>query len=280
MMQVGSLCRAWGSLPGACSRGAGAEYTSLFGVVDRANMVRRSSAEYRSGNALLGCSITLSSWIREALEARRILTLHPDCFRVRTPLEKAVYQIIRKYCGEQRKWSIGLGRLQAKTGSSSSGKEFRRQIRQIAARWDGQDFLGYRMVFGQDLLTAAYVDGPRRITADSQPEHRRITRRTLDRLCAERPDLDAGLMERAWRTWIVKKGERPRNAQAAFLGFCRRQPLSGKRTEPDPAGDSAPPFPPAAAWWATLTEEQRAAERKRLHLMEGSSSIHWFAPKP
>ena len=53
-------------------------------------MVRGTSPQRRSG-ALLGCSITLSKWICEAIEARRILTLHDDYFRVRRPLDRAVY---------------------------------------------------------------------------------------------------------------------------------------------------------------------------------------------
>ena len=61
-------------------RGGDATYVNLFHVVDRASMVRRDSPEYRSGDAMLGCSIVLSKWIREALEARRVLTLHPDYF--------------------------------------------------------------------------------------------------------------------------------------------------------------------------------------------------------
>ena len=64
-------------------RGEEATYTELFGIVDRASMVRRHSLQRRHGGALLGCSIVLSSWIREALEARRVLTLHNDYFRLR-----------------------------------------------------------------------------------------------------------------------------------------------------------------------------------------------------
>ena len=71
-------------------------------------MVRHHSLERRHGGALLGCSIMLSRWIHEALEARRVLTLHDDYFRLKTPLERAVYQVVRKHCGEQRMWNIGI----------------------------------------------------------------------------------------------------------------------------------------------------------------------------
>ena len=123
-------------------RGEENTYTELFGIVDRASMVRRNSLERRHGGALLGCSVVLSSWIQEALEARRVLTLHGDYFRLRQPLERAVYQLVRKHCGEQPEWRVGLPRLQAKVGSSRQRRDFRGEIRKLASRWDGQDFLG------------------------------------------------------------------------------------------------------------------------------------------
>ena len=246
-------------------RGEEATYTELFGMVDRASMVRRNSLERKHGGALLGCSIVLSRWIREALEARRVLTLHGDYFRLRTPLERAVYQLVRKHCGEQREWTIGLDRLQAKLGSGIRLRDFRRQIRKVADRWDGQDLLGYRIGFGDDLLVVGYTGGgPRRVARDRQPHERRLTPGTLDRLRREHPQLDPGHMELLWRSWAAGKAEAPRNAQAAFLGFCRR--YAGLREEDDrrdrdgprPAlGETA--HPEALRWWDSLTPERREA---------------------
>ncbi|MDE0304958.1 MAG: replication initiator protein A, partial [Albidovulum sp.] len=88
-------------------RGEDAVYTELFGVVDHASMVRGTAPRRRSG-ALLGCSIIPSKWIRAAIEARKILTLHDDYFRVRRPLDRAVHQLICKHCGEQRDWTVQL----------------------------------------------------------------------------------------------------------------------------------------------------------------------------
>jgi len=180
-------------------RGEETTYSRLFGVVDEASMVRRHNRKDRP-SALLGCEIVLSKWIREALEARRVLTLHDDYFRLRTPLDRAVYQVVRKHCGEQREWTIGLAKLQAKLGSGIQVREFRRQIRTVAARWADQDLLGYGIRFGDDLLVARYTDGPRRVRADLQPHERRLTPKTLDTLRREHPGLDPGMMETLWRS--------------------------------------------------------------------------------
>ena len=251
-------------------RGEETTYTELFGIVDRASMVRRHSLQRRHGGALLGCSIVLSKWIREALEARRVLTLHNDYFRLKTPLERAIYQVVRKHCGEQRMWNIGLAKLQAKVGSKRASRKFRADIKAFATRWRDQDFLDYCLEFDNDAdqLVARYANDPRRIPADRQPTERRLTPRTLKTMRRKHPDLDPGQMERLWRNWAARQPEQPRNTQAAFLGFCRRYVelrTTGDfqdRDGPRPAlGEAA--HPEALRWWQGLTpDRQEAAVRE------------------
>ncbi|MYJ96010.1 MAG: plasmid replication initiator [Proteobacteria bacterium] len=247
-------------------RGEESTYTRLFGVVDEASMVRRHSLQRRYGGALLGCSIMLSKWILEALEARRVLTLHNDYFRLRTPLERAVYQVVRKHCGEQRMWNIGLVKLQAKVGSRIRLRDFRRQIRTVVGRWVNQDFLDYCLEFDNDAdqLVARYAGDPRRIPANRQPAERRLTPRTLETIRRKHPDLDPGQMEQLWRNWAARQPELPRNTQAAFLGFCKRYVelrTDGDfrdRNEPRPAlGEVA--HPEALRWWQDLPPYRQEA---------------------
>ena len=108
--------------------------------------------------------------------------------------------MVRKHCGEQRMWNIGLAKLQAKVGSSSPLRVFRRQIRIVVGRWRDQDFLEYGIEFDddQDQLVARYANDPRRIPADLQPAERRLTPRTLKTMRRKHPDLDPGQMERLW----------------------------------------------------------------------------------
>lgn len=37
------------------------------------------------------------------------------------------------------------------------------------------------------------------------------------------PGFDVYALEQDWRAWIAKKGERPKNPDSAFVGFCRRK---------------------------------------------------------
>ena len=46
-------------------------------------------------------------------------------------MERRIYEIARKHCGDQELFKIGLEKLQLKVGSSSALWEFRRSIREI-----------------------------------------------------------------------------------------------------------------------------------------------------
>jgi len=47
-------------------------------------------------------------------------------------IERRIYELARKHCGNQASWRIGIQLLQKKTGSQSSLKHFRNEIKRIA----------------------------------------------------------------------------------------------------------------------------------------------------
>ena len=75
--------------------------------------------------------VELSEWLFNAVQAHEVLTLHPNYFRLRKPLERRLYELARKHCGHQTTWSIGLALLKDKAGSKGSLREFRRMVREI-----------------------------------------------------------------------------------------------------------------------------------------------------
>ena len=156
-------------------------------------------------------------------------------------------------------------------GSSRPSRNFRGDVKRLSAKWVDQDLLGYRIEFVDDQLVARYTNSPRRIRADLQPDERHLTPKTLATLRREHPDLDPGQMETLWRSWAAGKTESARNAQAAFLGFCRRyvvirtrgdhQDRDGPRPSP---GDAV--HPEALAWWQGLTPEQQQLAIKEFQI--------------
>lgn len=126
-----------------------------FGIIDRWKIIEKSPSDER----MIAVEVTLSEWLYNAVQAFEVLTIHTDYFRLRKPLARRLYEIARKHCGHQTQWAIGLDLLQAKAGSKSTLKEFRRAVRAIEADDSLPD---YRFVVGHDDKVTFYVrDGAR-----------------------------------------------------------------------------------------------------------------------
>jgi len=56
-----------------------------------------------------------------------------------------------------------------------------------------------------------------------EPATRRLKTETFEKAKQAAPGFDVYYLEQEWREWIAKKGEQPKNPDAAFVGFCRRK---------------------------------------------------------
>ena len=99
-----------------------------FGLIDEWSAIERSSTDDRT----IAIEVVLSEWLYNSLQALEVLTLNRSYFRLRKPLERRLYELARKHCGNQAKWKISILLLQEKTGSKASPKEFKRMLREIA----------------------------------------------------------------------------------------------------------------------------------------------------
>ena len=52
--------------------------------------------------------VTLSEWLYNAVLGKEVLTISRDYFRLRKPIERRLYELARKHCGNQEKWTVGL----------------------------------------------------------------------------------------------------------------------------------------------------------------------------
>lgn len=112
-------------------------FKKAFGLIDDWCIVEKSPTDTR----MVAVQVTLSEWLFNAICANEVLTLHKDYFRLRQPLARRLYEIARKHCGNQAEWKISFAWLHAKSGSSSSLREFRRKTKGIAQN----DFPDYRI---------------------------------------------------------------------------------------------------------------------------------------
>lgn len=117
---------------------------SGFGFIDNWTTVEVST----TGGPISVVEVTLSDWIFNAVQAHEVLKLNSDYFRLRKPLEKRLYELARKHCGQQPTWKISFKLLHEKSGSSSSLREFRRMVREIVEK--NTSFPDYRITLDNE----------------------------------------------------------------------------------------------------------------------------------
>lgn len=190
-----------------------------FGLIEAFRIVR----EARDGR-MQDVEITLSDWVFNAIRHREVLTLHRDYFRLRKPLERRIYELARKHCGQKKEWKIGLEKLQAKCGSSSTAKEFRRLVTNIVHQ---DEQFGHMPDYGLHLENDMIIFTNRR-SDEPKPLPPALAAIRLDpeayhdaRTVA--PGWDVHALEQEWRSWMAEMdSDLPRNPTKAFVGFCRK----------------------------------------------------------
>lgn len=105
----------------------------------------------------------------DIVSGRRLSTY---LIRLHKGLERRLYELARKHCGLQAKFTIGLDTLLKKSGAMCSLREFRRQIREIVSADALPD---YTISFDDksDLVTLWTRDGGRRLRRMIQEVHER-----------------------------------------------------------------------------------------------------------
>jgi hypothetical protein len=189
-----------------------------FGLIDSWKVIRNTKSERMSE-----IQISLSDWVFNAVLGREILTLHRDYFRLRKPLERRIYELARKHCGQQDEWAISLELLKKKCGSASEDFEFRRLVGTICK----EDALHHHMPDYALSIDGDNVRFMNRKTMRPLPSSGKTLFYTLDpetyndaRIVA--PGYDVYHLEQEWQNYWVESGKPElKNPDAAFIGFCK-----------------------------------------------------------
>lgn len=140
-----------------------------FGLIESWKIVER-----RSDERMDFVEITLSDWLFRAVVGNEVLTLDRDYFRLSSSIDRRLYELGRKHCGNQREWSISLALLQKKTGSRSDLREFREQIRE---RVESDHLPEYHLQFdaARDMVTFVRRTATRDFTHAPMNEDRGVS---------------------------------------------------------------------------------------------------------
>ena len=195
----------------------GEEVLDVFSLVDHYKIVR----ETRDGR-MQDVEITLSDWVFNAIAATEVLTLNRRYFQLARPLERRLYEIARKHCGNKEEWVIKLDTLHLKTGSQSTLREFRRLFKAVIEDDLQHDHMPtYRFILDEDdrvriqpkeKIPALLAHGPLQISADARLESKALA-----------PGWDTDALLQEWRGWVTSKRITVRDPDAHFLSFAKRR---------------------------------------------------------
>jgi plasmid replication initiation protein len=123
----------------------GVRERGFFGLIDSGRVIEHD----KTGKAV-AVEVTLSDWLYRSVKAKQVLTLSPDYFRIRKPIDRRIYELARKHCGAQRQWQCTVKTLHEKSGSTNTVREFRRTLKTLIKLNDLPD---YRVSMTDDLVT-------------------------------------------------------------------------------------------------------------------------------
>lgn len=105
-----------------------------FGLLDDARAI-----EEKDGR-MIRVEVTISKWLYQSVQNKKVLSISPDYFRLRKPLDRRIYELARKHCGHQEVFKISLDLLRKKSGTTTILRDFRKAIRSLAASDDLPDY--------------------------------------------------------------------------------------------------------------------------------------------
>ncbi len=112
-----------------------------FGLVESWRVVEKTS-----GGRMVAVEVTFPEWLYRSVMAKNVLTLSPDYFRIRKPMDRRIYELARKHCGNQRQWQCTVKTLHEKSGSTDTVRKFRAAVKVLS---DGDDLPDYKVTHDQ-----------------------------------------------------------------------------------------------------------------------------------
>lgn len=186
------------------------ETTSGFGLIEGWEIVRKSR-----GGRMISVTVTLSDWLFRAVQSKSVLTLSRDYFSLRKPLERRIYELARKHCGQQRRWRASVATLHTKAGSDAPLRVFRAALRRMIEDDNLPDY-----EISEDDGDVMVITRKRLVEDNSGLPV--FDADTLDEARIMAPGWDIYALEAEWRGfWVASGRQKLAHPDRAFLGWLR-----------------------------------------------------------
>ncbi|MEM7125700.1 MAG: replication initiator protein A [Chloroflexota bacterium] len=193
----------------------GEEITEGFGLIDSWRTIRQTQSGRMSE-----IKIELSDWMFNAIVGKEVLTISRDYFRLRKPIERRIYELARKHCGQQAEWSIKARTLQKKCGSTGTHKLFRQMLRTLAQHDHLPD---YHVAFTGDIVTFTNRNASS-VTLMGSGDQPQLQPSTYEAARKAAPGYDVYHLEQEWLHFWHQSGKPEfKSPDGAYIAFCRKR---------------------------------------------------------
>jgi hypothetical protein len=189
----------------------------------------------RVKDRIIGVEITLSDWFYNSLVAKEVLTITREYFRLRSPLDRRLYEIARKHDQHMKEgggWSISIDKLQQKTGSASTSRHFKQVVKKLM---DTDHIPDYQLLV--DSNNVVYFSKKRQVDAIEEEGEKIIDNpifldaeltNALSEKNIEKAKKAAGRADiyglwADFREWNMSQQNDIECLEAAFIGWCKKK---------------------------------------------------------
>ena len=207
----------------------------MFHLVERAKYLE----SHRVKDRIVGVEITLSDWFYNSLIAKEVLTINREYFRLRSPLDRRLYEIARKHDQHMREggsWSISVENLHAKTGSASTLRRFRQSIKASVETnhlpdyllfLDGKDIVHFRRKAQGKVIEQAndetIIDNPLFLDVEITNA---LSERDIEKAKKVAGRADIYGLWADFREYNMTKQNQLDNVTASFIGWCKKKKIN------------------------------------------------------
>ncbi|VAW42623.1 RepA [hydrothermal vent metagenome] len=195
------------------------QYIDVFGIIDSAKTIVESPDTKR----MVELEITLSEWLYNSIIGKEVLTISRDYFRLRKPLERRIYELARKHCGNQKQWKIGVKILHKKSGTSGNVREFRRMLKEIEKHNHLPNYSLSIDSESDNVIFNSKGHGDRRDSlGHNRPTLKTDTIEKAKKIIGRNFDVYA--LESDWLSMWEKSGKPTlQTPDGAFINFCKKR---------------------------------------------------------
>jgi len=217
-----ALTRLRGTTFNTTIKTGGQSMTRIFGMIDSADILRTEPMTGR----MVACEVVLSEWLFRAIESNQVLPINRDYFRLRSPLDRRLYELCRKHCGHQAQWNISLELLKDKVAFSSNARKLRAHVRKIVASQHLPDYTvdiddDGDMVTFRPRAGAVKIAEPETYTVDTLDRHIETKALAYARKLAQERNRDFYQIKAEFIEYMRKKT--PDNISGALVGFVKKK---------------------------------------------------------